>query len=200
MLGASLRDFFIDFLSLGRHIGVNAFIRTWVFRGWLSSIFHAKSVFRHHAYIYFLIKCWKSVDVVNSKTICKLTASWATMRHDDWHSIDSEGFPELVAMISRTLPNTPKPSRIKPSASKLLFFYPDWARSAAVSRSVKEGHGRVSKHRGDMPKHPEFANSDFGNPFGDNFLKSLVLATWYPKTMRLSNQLICHFIRVIVAA
>ena len=47
------------------------------------------------------------------------------------------------------------------------FFYPDLARSAEkVSGSVKEGHGMVSEHREDMPKHPEFANSAFGNPSG----------------------------------
>ena len=33
------------------------------------------------------------------------------------------------------------------------------ARSAEkVSRSVKEGHGRVPEHREDMLKHPDFAN------------------------------------------
>ena len=77
-----------------------------------------------------------NVDVVNSKTICKLTSISATIRHDDWYSVDSE-----------------------------VFFYPDLARSAEkVSGSVKEGHGMVSEHREDMPKHPDFANSAFGNP------------------------------------
>ena len=42
-----------------------------------------------------MIKCLihtKNVDVVNSKIICKLTA---TIRHDDWHSVDSEGIPKM---------------------------------------------------------------------------------------------------------
>ena len=86
------------------------------------------------------------------------------MRHDDWHSIDSEGFPELVAMISRTLPNTPKPSRIKPSASILKLLKVGCPSAEKISRSVKEGHGRVSEYREDMPKH--FANTAFGNSSG----------------------------------
>ena len=48
-----------------------------------------------------------------------------------------------------------------------VFVYPDSARSAEkVSRSVKEGHGRVPEHREDMSEHPDFANSAFGNPSG----------------------------------
>ena len=37
----------------------------------------------------------QNVDVVNSKTICKLTTSSAMIRHDDWHSVDSEGFLKM---------------------------------------------------------------------------------------------------------
>ena len=45
----------------------------------------------------------------------------------------------------------------------LKYFWSDLARSAKkVSRSVKEGHGKVS----DMPKHPDLANSAFGGPSG----------------------------------
>ena len=56
VLRSSLRDFFIIFfLSLWRQIGVYAFIRYWVFRDWLSSIFHAKSLFRHLDYIMSLL-------------------------------------------------------------------------------------------------------------------------------------------------
>ena len=45
------------------------------------------------------------------------------------------------------------------------YFYPDLVRSAEkVSRSVKEGHGKVSEHREHMPKHPDFVNFGFGNP------------------------------------
>ena len=35
-----------------------------------------------------------------------------------------------------------------------------------VSRTVKEGHGRVSEYREDVPNHPDFANSAFGNHSG----------------------------------
>ena len=44
--GSSFRDLFTVFFlpSLGRHIWVYAFIRTLVFRRWLSTVFHAKSL------------------------------------------------------------------------------------------------------------------------------------------------------------
>jgi len=51
-----------------------------------------------YVHIFLLIKCLihtKNVYVVNSKTICKLTASSATIRHDDCHSVDSEGFLKM---------------------------------------------------------------------------------------------------------
>ena len=64
-------------------------------------------------------------------------------------------------MVPDGLPKIPKPSR--PSA----FFYSDLARSAEkVSRSVKEGHGRVSEHREHMPKNPDFCEFRFREPFG----------------------------------
>jgi len=36
-----------------------------------------------------------NVDVVNSKTIFKLTTSSAMSWHDDWHSVDSNGFLKM---------------------------------------------------------------------------------------------------------
>ena len=57
-----------------------------------------------------------------------------------------------------------------------FFFYHDLAgRAEKVSRSVKEGHGRVSEHREDMPKRPDFANSAFGNPSGGASLKGIYI-------------------------
>ena len=38
-----------------------------------------------------------NVNIVNSKTICKLTSSSAMIRHDDWHSVDSEGFSKMTS-------------------------------------------------------------------------------------------------------
>jgi len=126
-------------------------------------IFHGKSLCLIHT---------KTFDVVNSKAICKLTASSVTIRHDDWHSVEDA---ELMAMSSWTsrvvpdgLPKIPKPSELnlrRPNFKSFSLFDPELAQSAEkVSRNVKEVHGGVSEHREDMPKHPDLANSSFGNP------------------------------------
>ena len=54
-----------------------------------------------------------------------------------------------LRMVPDGLPKIPKPSR-----------------SAEVSKSVKEGHGRVSEHREHMPKNPDFCEFRFREPFG----------------------------------
>ena len=98
--------------------------------------------------------------MLSIRKVCKLTASSATIRHNDWHNVDSKDFPKMpsykmtmgsriLRMVPDGLPKIPKPSR-----------------SAEVSKSVKEGHGRVSEHREDMPKHTDSGNSAFGNPLG----------------------------------
>ena len=83
-------------LSLGRQTEVYAYIRTCVFRGWLSSIFQAKSLLSNlplsrTMYMYSFKSSVqvtpKNVDGVNSKTIGKLTASSAIIRHIDWDSV-----------------------------------------------------------------------------------------------------------------
>ena len=73
----------------------------------------------------------------------------------------------VIALIRKAF----RRCRVSGDGFKLLkfgcrsLFYPDLARSAEkVSRSVNEGHGRVSEHREDMSKHPDIANSAFGNP------------------------------------
>ena len=79
----------------------------------------------------------------------------------------------VIVMGSRTsqmvLDGLPKIPKSTFGVQNLKFrwevFYPDLARSAEkVSRSVKEGHGKVSEHREYMPKHPDFVNFGFGNP------------------------------------
>ena len=119
-------------------------------------------------------------------SIRKLSANWrpslATILHDDWHSVDLEGFPKMPSqrwwvpeccewflVVCRRPRSHPELNLRRPNLKTLeVFLYPDLARNAEkVSRSVNEGYKRVSEHREDMPKHPDFMNSAFGNPSGD---------------------------------
>ena len=68
-----------------------------------------------------------------------------------------------MSMGSRTSQMVPDGLQKIPNRPKFnlrSFFDADLAcMRKKVSRSVKEGHGRVPEHREDMPKHPEFLNS-----------------------------------------